>query len=459
MSNYRRFKIATKVVFWGLEGASTILTRQIWKCCVSPPHTHTRTHTHRGEWINVPHPGSAGVKWTQPDQENFLLTSTNLREPEFLFENEFCLDVGQTRHAVFFCKAVMSRSRALPLIQICSAWQHICKHRKMYHTSSIWIQQFTMFHTQQTSVSVEEKVDFEAKHSHPTCQNGQPLGWNRKKVLSGHHFLCRHSRHCEVQRSHETVPTWAEWGNHYVIESLCNEIWSGKDIGCDTLSLTTVSEYVIRPLFAIIRTPVFLLTGDEIHREAAGREQVSSAHLLAKNNTRGNSLWATFWPSRSPIYPELFLSYVHSPHSNSNMILSRVWSDNVVCLSGSMWNLTEVIVLFWLPTWDGDARHARQREKVGFHEQRFSTCRYVLIDTPGQIEVFTWSASGNIITEALVSHSLSLGPFYLWTRWIKTLFGPPERQVDFCSLVRHLERSLITGSTGPWQKMRFDLRT
>jgi len=29
-------------------------------------------------------------------------------------------------------------------------------------------------------------------------------------------------------------------------------------------------------------------------------------------------------------------------------------------------------------------------------------CKYVLIDTPGQIEVFTWSASGNIITEALV---------------------------------------------------------
>uniref|UniRef100_A0A3Q3JP62 GPN-loop GTPase n=1 Tax=Monopterus albus TaxID=43700 RepID=A0A3Q3JP62_MONAL len=30
-------------------------------------------------------------------------------------------------------------------------------------------------------------------------------------------------------------------------------------------------------------------------------------------------------------------------------------------------------------------------------------CRYVLIDTPGQIEVFTWSASGTIITEALAS--------------------------------------------------------
>uniref|UniRef100_A0A8C6L247 GPN-loop GTPase n=1 Tax=Nothobranchius furzeri TaxID=105023 RepID=A0A8C6L247_NOTFU len=31
------------------------------------------------------------------------------------------------------------------------------------------------------------------------------------------------------------------------------------------------------------------------------------------------------------------------------------------------------------------------------------SCLYVLIDTPGQIEVFTWSASGSIITEALAS--------------------------------------------------------
>ena len=27
--------------------------------------------------------------------------------------------------------------------------------------------------------------------------------------------------------------------------------------------------------------------------------------------------------------------------------------------------------------------------------------RYVLLDTPGQIEIFTWSASGQIITEQL----------------------------------------------------------
>ncbi|XP_065065453.1 GPN-loop GTPase 1-like [Rhopilema esculentum] len=36
-------------------------------------------------------------------------------------------------------------------------------------------------------------------------------------------------------------------------------------------------------------------------------------------------------------------------------------------------------------------------------EKRSSECKYVVIDTPGQIEVFTWSASGSIITEALAS--------------------------------------------------------
>lgn len=40
---------------------------------------------------------------------------------------------------------------------------------------------------------------------------------------------------------------------------------------------------------------------------------------------------------------------------------------------------------------------------VKFIEKRQKNCRYVVIDTPGQIEVFTWSASGAIITEALAS--------------------------------------------------------
>ncbi|XP_047378332.1 GPN-loop GTPase 1 isoform X2 [Sciurus carolinensis] len=38
-----------------------------------------------------------------------------------------------------------------------------------------------------------------------------------------------------------------------------------------------------------------------------------------------------------------------------------------------------------------------------FIEKAQNTSKYVLIDTPGQIEVFTWSASGTIITEALAS--------------------------------------------------------
>ena len=36
-------------------------------------------------------------------------------------------------------------------------------------------------------------------------------------------------------------------------------------------------------------------------------------------------------------------------------------------------------------------------------EKKGDSCKYVVFDTPGQIEVFTWSASGNIITEALAA--------------------------------------------------------
>ncbi|KAL5017024.1 hypothetical protein ScPMuIL_006613 [Solemya velum] len=38
-----------------------------------------------------------------------------------------------------------------------------------------------------------------------------------------------------------------------------------------------------------------------------------------------------------------------------------------------------------------------------FIDNRPQDCKYVIIDTPGQIEVFTWSASGTIITESLAS--------------------------------------------------------
>ncbi|XP_074640768.1 GPN-loop GTPase 1-like [Tubulanus polymorphus] len=40
---------------------------------------------------------------------------------------------------------------------------------------------------------------------------------------------------------------------------------------------------------------------------------------------------------------------------------------------------------------------------LSFLEKRSRECKYVILDTPGQIEVFTWSASGSIITETLAS--------------------------------------------------------
>ncbi|BFI32098.1 GPN-loop GTPase [Marchantia polymorpha subsp. ruderalis] len=42
-------------------------------------------------------------------------------------------------------------------------------------------------------------------------------------------------------------------------------------------------------------------------------------------------------------------------------------------------------------------------EVVGLVEKRAPELDYVLVDTPGQIEIFTWSASGAIITEAFAS--------------------------------------------------------
>ncbi|GMK59794.1 hypothetical protein CspeluHIS016_0900110 [Cutaneotrichosporon spelunceum] len=40
---------------------------------------------------------------------------------------------------------------------------------------------------------------------------------------------------------------------------------------------------------------------------------------------------------------------------------------------------------------------------LGFVEKRAQAVDYVLVDTPGQIEIFTWSASGAIITDAIAS--------------------------------------------------------
>lgn len=40
---------------------------------------------------------------------------------------------------------------------------------------------------------------------------------------------------------------------------------------------------------------------------------------------------------------------------------------------------------------------------LGYIEKRSTSVDHILLDTPGQIEIFTWSASGAIITDALAS--------------------------------------------------------
>ncbi|KAF8982066.1 hypothetical protein BGZ46_001865 [Entomortierella lignicola] len=40
---------------------------------------------------------------------------------------------------------------------------------------------------------------------------------------------------------------------------------------------------------------------------------------------------------------------------------------------------------------------------LGFIDKRASSLDYILVDTPGQIEIFTWSASGSIITDTLAA--------------------------------------------------------
>jgi GPN-loop GTPase len=40
---------------------------------------------------------------------------------------------------------------------------------------------------------------------------------------------------------------------------------------------------------------------------------------------------------------------------------------------------------------------------INLVEKRSNDFKYVIFDTPGQIEVFTWSASGSIITESLAT--------------------------------------------------------
>ena len=68
---------------------------------------------------------------------------------------------------------------------------------------------------------------------------------------------------------------------------------------------------------------------------------------------------------------------------------------------------------------------------MSFLEKRSAEVKNIILDTPGQIEVFTWSASGSIITETLVS-------------WLALCTGI----VQFCSLLYSF-RSISSGLPTP----------
>lgn len=46
---------------------------------------------------------------------------------------------------------------------------------------------------------------------------------------------------------------------------------------------------------------------------------------------------------------------------------------------------------------------ATRKQVLGLVEKRAASLEHVVVDTPGQIEIFTWSASGQLVSEARVS--------------------------------------------------------
>ncbi|WZZ09325.1 hypothetical protein YC2023_095246 [Brassica napus] len=76
-------------------------------------------------------------------------------------------------------------------------------------------------------------------------------------------------------------------------------------------------------------------------------------------------------------------------------------ADNLLCANkrGYVLNLDPAVMS--LPF--GANIDIRFDEVVSVIEKRADQLDYVLVDTPGQIEIFTWSASGAIITEAFAS--------------------------------------------------------
>ena len=88
--------------------------------------------------------------------------------------------------------------------------------------------------------------------------------------------------------------------------------------------------------------------------------------------------------------------------------------------------------------------------------------KYILVDTPGQIEIFTWSASGAIITEAfastfptmvayIVDTARSTAPQTFMSNMLQAslscLLGADAKRVEQCVALRVTLPCMRTGET------------
>ena len=66
---------------------------------------------------------------------------------------------------------------------------------------------------------------------------------------------------------------------------------------------------------------------------------------------------------------------------------------------------------------------------------------YILVDTPGQIEIFTWSASGAIVTEVRAPQLLvtTVGPHYVRLCEMLVYYARcATREARYCSFIHQI---------------------
>ena len=81
----------------------------------------------------------------------------------------------------------------------------------------------------------------------------------------------------------------------------------------------------------------------------------------------------------------------------SSFYTSRSWKSIV-------WGQTEALLPRWIFSRPSSSKYSNLwRTKPNHSSTSISHASYVMIDTPGQIEVFNWSASGTIISESLAT--------------------------------------------------------